>query len=401
MGHAQRQLEANYSTPEGFVCPGCVTDDHLARALANALEDEACSYCGSQQAAGISVLLECLEETISHYYVDPAEELLYDGREGGYQGAVSDGQEIVENLDDWTECDKLREDAAQAFAASEWCKRGYYGLDRYEGLKFGWDGFVEQVKHRTRYLFLQEFGRGDEHHPNYISPGNMLDAIGALFRDHNLFRSIPSGTELVRARVVEVGERPSTAEELGTVCREKAKLPNRMSPAGIPVFYAGLDEETAVLETYEPSRTEPCEIALAHFRNERALCVLDLTRMPELPSQFDPENRDKRMPLVFLHSFERDLTRPVARDDGAHTEYVPTQVVTEYVRHRLTTPDGMRVDGILYRSSRDRNRIAVVLFAEDKHCGPRPREPLVPEPLLTLVGVRYAGPSEFAQLWTV
>lgn len=138
-------------------------------------------------------------------------------------------------------------------------------------------------------------------------------------------------------QVVHVGERPATAAELGTAPREFANYPNRMSPAGIPMFYGAFDEPTAVIETYDPSRTGDREIALARFATLRPLRVLDLTALPEMPSQFDPSNRGKRLPLKFLRSFGREIARPVARDDGAHTEYVPTQIVTEFVRHRLRT----------------------------------------------------------------
>lgn len=404
MGYAKRMLEEaeefGYEAPnDAYICPGCVTDAHLAQTLGNALEDEPCSYCGAPRAAEIVVLLKSLGEVVRHSYTDPAEELPYDGREGGYQGVVSTGDEIVDNLDEWTDNDQLRQDAAGAFSGSSWCKRDYFGLDPYEALKFGWDRFCQQVKHRTRYLFLQELGSNDERDPRYIPPGRMLEELGALFHEYNLFRTIPTGYELVRARVVDAGERPATAETLGTARCEYAIYPNRMSPAGIPMFYGAVDEQTAVLETYDPLRGGDREIALARFATSRPLVVLDLTSLPEMPSQFDPTGRDRRLPLTFLRSFERDVTSPIARDEGAHTEYVPTQIVTEFVRHRLRTSAGDPINGLVYRSSRDRHRIAVVLFAESEHCGPRIRRPLDPEPYLNLVNVRYANPTDFAALW--
>ncbi len=401
--HKSELMDREYRTyserGNRMVCPDCVSDSHLGDAIRRELGDEQCSYCGGDQAAPLAVLLNVIEGAIMFRFADPAEELPYDSGEGGYQGEVLEGYEVVDELGDWTDCDELREDVAYAFADTAWCKRDYFGLDDYQCLRFGWERFSEQVKHTTRYLFLYEL-ETDDHDPRNIAPGRMLDELGTLFCEFGLFRVLPAGTEFVRARVVEAGERPATAAALGTAERDKARLPNRMSPAGIPMFYGALDEDTAVLETYDPGKAGARAIALARFRSGKPLYVLDLTALPPLPSEFDADNRGKRYAISFLRDFERDLTRPVERDERVHIEYVPTQVVTEYVRHRLRGPRGP-VDGILYRSSRDldRRRTAVVIFAEHRDCGPRHRDWYEPEPFLELGAVRYADPAEFAPLW--
>lgn len=397
---AFEQQDLGFSSPSGrFVCQACVTDSHLAEVLAANLEECACSYCGTLGASDIYVLLEELSDVIRAAYTDPANELPYDTQEGGYQGQTYDGSELVEELDEWTNNEELLEEAADAFAGSDWCERDYFGLSIYQALSFGWAGFSDQVKHCTRFLFLQELG-DDMGSPHEIPPGRMLDALGELFLNFELLSEVPKGTELVRARIVNAGERPSTAAELGTAPRKYAINPNRMSPAGIPMFYAAYDEATAVLETYQPNNDVHQEIVLARFRTERALRVIDLTSLPAMPSNFDRENREKRQPIAFLRDFERDLTQPVARDDRAHLEYVPTQVVTEFVRHRLRDAQGERLDGILYRSSHRRASKATVIFAETDQCVPSSSERLVaPEPLLHLSTARYAHSEEFQHLW--
>ena len=65
-----------------------------------------------------------------------------------------------------------------------------------------------------------------------------------------------------------------------------------------------------------------------------------------------------RNKIMTIHSKQP----PIARDDRIHIDYVPTQVVTEYVRS-ARFPDG-RLDGIRYRSSRREGGISVVLFAD-------------------------------------
>ncbi len=393
------EYERVYSAPDGrFVCPACITDRHLAAAVEAHVDDRPCSYCGRKPAAELSVLMDEIVVALGADYTDPVHELPYESREGGYQGVVRDGSDLVDDLEPWTENDDLLADASRAFATTAWCERDYFALKPYQSLSFGWKGFSEQVKHRTRFLFLQELkGDGD---PNDIPPGRMLDALGRLFVEFSLLADIPAGTEFVRARIVATGERPSSAADLGTAPVDRAVRPNRMSPAGIPMFYGAVDENTAVLETYQPERGGDHEIALARFRTVRSLKILDLKTLPRIPSVFDSENREKRQPLSFLRDFEREFTRPVARDDKAHVEYVPTQVVTEFVRHRLLTPDSVKLDGIRYRSSHAKASTAIVLFADPEHCGPRPnRSPLDPVPFLELIDVRYAPPDQFADLW--
>ncbi len=404
MGYWENKLledaDRGYADMDGErVCAGCVTDAFLASILADAHGSEPCSYCDSEASADISLLLDAVRDAIRADYADPADVLIYDGREGGYQGEVWEGDEVVRDLlDGWTEDERLLDDVAGAFGDSSWTKRDYYGLGPLEVLRYGWSGFSDQVKYRTRYLFLQEIG-ADAGDPDAIPPGQMLDALGKLFLEHNLFTALAARTEFVRARVVPAGERPATAAELGTAPPDRATSPNRMSPAGIPMFYAGFDDATAVLETYQPERGGACQIALARFQNKRPLEVLDLTSLPEVPSQFDQARHLLRDPIAFLHSFEEDLTRPVERDGRAHVEYVPTQIVTEFVRHRLKTPGGSMIDGIRYRSSRAKASAAVVLFADSRHCGPRTRTDFDPDPFLELVSVQYEPTAKFLHLW--
>jgi|CXWL01.1.fsa_nt_gi hypothetical protein len=400
----QAELDAlDYSPPEGrFVCPACVIDESLKTVLGDAAEDETCSYCGADDAAELSVLLDQVSDALRFGYADPAEELPYSTADDGYQGEVEAGSDLVRDFEPWSDCDELLEDVATAFEGSSWCRKDYFGLSGYEALLYGWAGFSDQVKYRTRFLFLQELGPADGPGKDAaeIPVGNMLEALGRVFTEFELFRILPAGTEFVRARVVNEGDRPSSPAELGTPPRELARFPNRMSPAGIPMFYAALDEPTAVLETYQPSDGAREEIALAHFRSSRPLNMLDLTVLPAMPSVFDPANRAKRDTVAFVRAFEADFTKPVSRDTESHTEYVPTQIVTEFLRHRMRDAIGAGVDGVIYNSSRRGGHVAVVIFAEAEHCGPRgARAPRGSDLMVELSDVRYAPPSEFAHLW--
>ena len=75
---------------------------------------------------------------------------------------------------------------------------------------------------------------------------------------------------------------------------------------------------------------------------------MDFTKLKEIPSLFDLKNRDKRTVSKFLRGFIRDLSVPVKPDDSVHIEYIPTQVVTEFIKVILGREKN--VNGIIYNS---------------------------------------------------
>jgi hypothetical protein len=92
--------------------------------------------------------------------------------------------------------------------------------------------------------------------------------------------------------------------------------------------------------------------------------LLNLTDLPPIPSLYTAAGRTpQRYDLAFLYEFATDLAQPIALDGQDHIEYVPTQVVTEYLRYISANA----VDGILYRSARN-NRGCCVLFCDATNC---------------------------------
>ena len=294
----------------------------------------------------------------------------------------------------WTENEQLQEDVEQAFAGTLWCKENYFSSGQEERLRYGWEGFVTQVKHKTRYLFLQEL---EDQGQDEIPPGGrMLDEINGLLED--LVSALPKDSVLYRVRVVKDGERPCKASEMGTPPPGVATMDNRMSPAGIPMFYAAQDEETAVVETFDPSMDSGRMLAIGTWQVDRDLALLDLTDLPEIPDPFDRDNRWQAERIAFVHEFVDELTKPVSRSRRSGSlEYIPTQVVSEHIRCRMRTNQGKAIDGIRYRSSRLDGGPVVVVFAQQENCGPSSGKPRWPwdEQLVTLTDVKYLDPDQF------
>jgi len=129
------------------------------------------------------------------------------------------------------------------------------------------------------------------------------------------------------------------------------------------MMYASENERTALAETANTKG----DYAVGVFTTERNALILDLTRLPRIPSIFeevsDTLEYEPRVALPFLGEIARNISRPIVRDEHVHIEYVPTQIVTEYLR-TVTTIDGRQIDGIRYKSSRSNAATALVLFAD-------------------------------------
>lgn len=169
--------------------------------------------------------------------------------------------------------------------------------------------------------------------------------------------------------------------------RDLAAQPNRMSPSGIVMFYGAMDRDTALVETFQPERegANNKRVWVASFEVLRELRLLDLTRPPAVPSIFDASRRDLRDGIIFLREFVEDLVQPIKRDGQELIDYVPTQIVTEYIRHRFRTENGEPVDGILYASSKRSSGAACALFIGAAHCGVELRGWQRPEQALRLL----------------
>lgn len=130
------------------------------------------------------------------------------------------------------------------------------------------------------------------------------------------------------------------------------------------MFYAALDKNTALAETTYGNRDKKfSEATIATFELTEDLLVLNLVKLPPVPSIFDGDEANFDRPtLLFLYDFVRDFTQPVEKDGREHVEYVPSQVVTEYVRYRLVEKVGQPVQGILYGSARTTEGTGCVLF---------------------------------------
>ncbi len=197
-----------------------------------------------------------------------------------------------------------------------------------------------------------------------VGPTRVLFHIGEIVDELNLFTNFEEGHELFRARTYgELPAAPWGARNLGTPPVGTSRQGNRMSPAGIPMFYGAESVDATMAEV--SVRTEDRKAAAGRFVTSRPCKVVDLTKLPTVPSIFDAERRNNRARLIFLHRFANEISSPIepGRDQ---IDYVPTQVMTEYL---LRVHWGSNeVHGIRYPSAAYPGEPCVVMDVTNENC---------------------------------
>jgi hypothetical protein len=286
---------------------------------------------------------------LRHEYEDPIERMAWDG---GYVGDVHDTWDLLWELD-ITDNESVQEDLQRAIETDQWCQRDPYAATPTEALQWGWAAFRTFVKHRRRFTFLTSdhtTADGAGVLPMHAIPASIAGAVA----DAGLKRELPTGSEWWRVRPHRATEGYSSAATLGTPPDTVAR-DNRMSPKGIGAFYGASTAAGARAEVAGYAG-EALDGSIGCFTTTVALAVVDLRDPPAVPSLFDPERRNLRASIQFLHGFVKDATEVADPSALQNLDYVPTQVVAETFRYDL------RADGILWRSSKDPTVTSCVLF---------------------------------------
>ena len=353
------------------VCEQCFDDLGISEFIENNAVSKKCYFCGASAdvpiAASIQEVADYINECIKTEYDDAANEVPYISREGGYQLPTWDSYELLSEIElefPNDERDELFFAIARRLDDNSWCHWDPFRGSDEDVAKYSWQHFAWVTKHQRRFFFMDHRSEFDLEED---SPGAVLKTIFEYANEAGLFKTLPTGTRLFRARWEGDGDKLETAEELGPPPEAKATQSNRMSPPGIVMFYAGEDKETAILET----ANAPGQFAIGCFETLRSGIVLDLADIPRIPSLFEaiPEGAviSPRTVLTFLRQVSAQISQRIARDNRTNVDYVPTQIVTEYVRSQLTSggtqANRTRVDGIKYSSSVHPGHASYVLFA--------------------------------------
>jgi hypothetical protein len=353
--------------PRRGVCPDCIADAALARFVARNAGIERCAFCGDPGPNGLALdaLLTYITRCLAGEWDDPARDVSGDGDGDGLFGDLGslDSGELLAALGEPLANAGVRAAFVEAFD-HRWCRRDRFGLSADDRLRLSWDAFATYLKERSRFLFLRTgrgIGSGRGAH-GLIDPAEMLDEVQVAIANSGLVRRLDTGAQLFRARDHDPAKAPATAAELGP---PPASAPaNRMSPAGISMFYAAEDPDTALAELRPKSW--PRAATVGTWVTARELRYLELAEVT-IPSTFDMTARGRRTWLAFLQPFAAEVAKPVQAGAG-EVDYVPTQVFTEYVRDVLLDADGEPLQGIRYRSAARPGGVSWVLFVGPSGC---------------------------------
>lgn len=361
----EEQAQGFYSM-KTRVCANCIDEDALREFILQEGETgEPCSYCDASEQNEATVefndFVKKILTGIRSEWGNPSDEGV--GWEQGWVGDVQDTYDVLtENLEIEFANQSLFNDVVFSLRDNEWCRKNFYELPLHKALLYGWEEFTNVVKYVSRYVFLNRNDSSSEYRGSEeIPPSDFLYTFGEVLSRCNLLSDLATGTPLYRLRTHSKNETLNSAAELGAPPNTVAVISNRMSAAGIAAFYGAFKVETAIAETCS-AVTEPTSATVGHFKTIRNLCVADFTKLPEIPSVFVPNSHLMRHSVLFLRDFLRDFTAPIEKDGREHIEYVPTQIVAEYLRFIYRAPDGRPIDGIIYESSRNEGSKACVLF---------------------------------------
>lgn len=355
---------------EKYVCRKCIQDSGLQEVVDRYADKQKCSYCNSRQAACLEYVIDRMRSAIGTVYGSLEDNLTVDGQVPDDHYQID---EVLRQVDFHVENEELQNDIESSFADE------FFTVDRENSyLRWvrhdAWRDFTKLVKHERRYTF-STWGEplGPELDELMWSPRNVLGNIAKLVEQQSLVVEVEPGTRFWRVRVHDSDKSPEMPKGYTSPPAEHARYSNRMSPAGVPMFYGTDDFETAVLETTDPEHDTANKVAAGiQFAAKRTLSILDLTNLPEKASFFSDWDLGKRIGVGFLSSFVADVSKPIKKDGREHIEYVPTQVFTEFIRHEVELPGDDRIDGIKYRSSKN-GRGCYVLFVEQAGCLPPPK----------------------------
>jgi hypothetical protein len=363
--------EQQYWPSDYRVGPECVRDGHLARVLEQAADSKMCGFCGRQEAipfaAPLDVLLRAIVAGLRVEF-EPLEASFYTF-EGELMVRTFTTEEVLryELEDEPLENAELLDEIVRSITIDEWTRLDPLALGRENALMAGWTEFSDQIKHVTRYLFFEDPPEWAEE----VSPRQMMVELGGLIDRFDRIQPLPAMTRFVRVRVHPADVTLTDLQDLGPPPVERAGA-NRMSPAGISMFYGSSNQETAVAEVLAHARPDQrlsdTRLTCGTFQTTQDTWILNLSDPPELPSLFDPGRAPDRPEIRFLQDFLHDIARPIIPDGREHFEYTPTQVLTEYFRYVHRSPADGPILGILYPSSVAPGGVSCVLFVAADQC---------------------------------
>ena len=362
---------------ERTICSSHFADSVLCEFIEHHGESGECSFCGHNgKVMDFADFIEHARKTVYRYFGTIDDENLpaafFHGDNWGFgfvrepasgieEVMPTEGihslptSELLYEMDLLTGEEKLDAAIEECFdMGQEWIRHDPLSFSNGEWVSYYWDSFRRTIMSGRRFTIDEYLFEGD-HYGETLTYAEVISRIFSTIRSAGLITTLREGTRIFRSRSFPEGVSPSGFDDLTAPPSKYAKQ-NRMSPAGISMFYGALSPDTTIAELGNVDGV----IFTGRFTIVKDLNLLDLTSLPRLSYWRKVDMSE----LAFLHKFAVELSRPISHDYRIDVEYLPTQAFTEYVRYRFKNSDGLPVDGIIYNSSKDTGGRNVVLFCD-------------------------------------
>lgn len=358
-----------------FVCSCHFEDENLRQHIERIGDIGTCSFCGKEaKVIDFANFIEHVKDVVYRYFGTIDEENLpldffhEDNFGFGFarEVATKTGRlnllEPIHSLStydllNWiglvTKNLTLNEAIEECFDTSqEWIRHNPLSFTDGEWVSFFWKSFCDTIKSKRRFT-IDEYEFEGDYYGDTLSYKDVINRIFSAIKDAQMCITLPQGTRLYRSRPFDKKPQILEFNDLTSAPNEYAKQ-NRMSPAGISMFYSSLQAKTNLAEL---GQTEGV-IVTGRFTLKKDVRILDLTNLPSLSYWGKGDIGE----MEFLHDFSKEVSRPIDQDDRIHIEYLPTQAFTEYIRYRFKDHNGTSLDGIMFNSSKPNAGKNVVLF---------------------------------------
>lgn len=357
-----------------LVCPDCFGEEGLKRRIIDIrpkFDEGSCQFHPSKKGVPVSEVAKIVDEVFRNAFAL--------GDYESYSGEPK-GEDLTTTLYDLTEADDDRvvQYLADALIESDdyWPPDGeesFYDHDRgyvrhhygFQEHNWSWELFRREILHEQR--FFNE---------------RALTSLIEIFEGLHLLRDNSNSPAVYEIGVGDVnGEfwrarKANSYDEQKKIALDPAKglgppphasrTAGRMNPSGILTFYGAFDLKTCVAEI-RPAVGET--VVAAKFALQRPIFVLDTTKFDGRPKAINMFTKTFaiRMRLWnFMANFMDEISKP-SLQSNEHLEYIPTQVVSEYLTrlHRFKVGEkNVSVDAIIYRSAQNGAGKNIAIFGQ-------------------------------------
>lgn len=340
------------------LCPECFENPTLKRRLVEIRpsmpDGEKCQFHPTRKAVPLDEVGKIIEPALRANF--GIGDWTFDRQEGDDLKTIisettgADDDRVASALTEWLieNDDYWPPDGEEAFFAED---QTYVPI-HLDGWHHGelWRRFREAILHQQRFFndtakkFLAEIFDGVQHQTDIDNKPafyRLLPGEEPIFYRARVVANEQVFQDIAKDPAIHMGPPPSGLRRAG-----------RMNAAGIAVFYGATERDTAIAELRPAVGSL---ISLAAFRVKRPLHVLDLTRFIRTGKQldiFDKNQIIRTTQWAFMQSFASEISRPILPGDE-HLEYVPAQVVAEYLTNHPVRWRGSNVmpEAIMFRSA--------------------------------------------------